>query len=213
MILKLIVLSGSKDDAEEPLQVVRFLEHGLDVFHLRKPEFSSRKMEEYIQQIPARFRKNIVIHSHYHLAKKYNLLGIHLGKTKRKSWYFKHIRLPLIKWFNPSLQISTSFHHLASLYEETFPYDYVFLSPIFDSISKSGYQSGFSHQNLGAAINRSQYRVMALGGIDLSKLIVKKNYFAGIVLSGVIWQNKNKQETYNTIRHKVIELNKDLEEV
>lgn len=214
MNLKLLVLSNSKNDPDEPVYVTQFLEHGLDVFHLRKPDFSSRQMEDYINQIPARFWGNIVIHSHYHLAKKFNLLGIHLGKTKRRSWVFKNLRLPLMRLFNPKLQITTSFHHLASLYEETFAFDYVFLSPIFDSISKSGYQSGFAHHNIGAAINRSHYKIMALGGIELEKIdFVKKSHFAGVVLSGVIWQNENKFQIYNDIRHKIMELNKDMEEV
>lgn len=214
MSLKLLVLSSAKDDPSEPMFISQFLEHGLDVFHLRKPDFSAKKIEDYIQQIPRRFWGNIVIHSHFHLAKKYNLLGIHPGKSKRRSWWFRNIRLPLLRFFNPRLQITTSFYHLSSLYEEKFPYDYVFLSPIFDSISKSGYQSGFSHYNLPAAINKSQYKVMALGGIELDKLeFVKKCHFAGVVLSGVLWQNENKLEIFKAIRHKIIELNKDIEEV
>lgn len=212
MFLKLLVLSNSKKDPDEPVYVTQFLEHGLDVFHLRKPDFSSREMDEYINQIPARFWGNIVIHSHYHLVKKYNLLGIHLGKTKRRSWFFKKFRLPYMRLTNPKLQVTTSFHHLASLYEETYPFDYVFLSPIFDSISKSGYQSGFSHHNIASAINRSHFKIMALGGIEIDKLeFVKNSHFAGVVLSGVLWQNENKIGIYNEIRHKIIELNKDLE--
>ena len=45
--------------------------------------------------------------------------------------------------------------------------DYVFLSPVFNSISKQGYEAAFTDEQLDAAARSGllDHRVMALGGI------------------------------------------------
>ena len=68
------------------------------------------------------------------------------------------------------------FHSLEELKAHKEKYDYAFLSPIFDSISKEGYKSKFSHRlhrtsqiksELISAIS-GKY-IIALGGIDEDK--------------------------------------------
>lgn len=205
--IKILLLTDTVNHEGETQLITKFFENGLDILHIRKPNMSRSKLEAYIQEIPEKFWGQIVIHGYFELAIKYKLRGIHASKSKRKSKFFKWVRLPYLRLKMPSLQVSTSFHHLASLYEETTPYDYVFLSPIFDSISKSGYQSGFSHQNLAMAVQRSKFKIMALGGVELDKIeSLSEMKFHGAVLSGVIWQSENKLEVFKAIRLKVYDL-------
>lgn len=68
--------------------------------------------------------------------------------------------------------------------------DYVFLSPIFDSISKEDYGAHFSAAQLRDYSRRRiiDRKVMALGGIDLDNLKqIKDLGFGGAVLLGDIW--------------------------
>ena len=70
-------------------------------------------------------------------------------------------------------------------------YDYLFLSPIFDSISKKGYRSAFSPEQLTKAGKEGviNERVIALGGITPEKKTAIKDWnFGGIAVLGFLWQ-------------------------
>ena len=67
--------------------------------------------------------------------------------------------------------------------------DYLFLSPIFDSISKSGYHSNFSHDELLEASKSGviDNRVIALGGVTFDKLpYLKSLHFGGVAMMGAL---------------------------
>jgi thiamine-phosphate pyrophosphorylase len=205
--MKLILVSSSSRSKEEPEIVTQLFENGLEIFHLRKHEISTRYIEEYIQQIPRKYWNQIVLHNRYQLCIKYKLKGIHLTKNKRNEKFKNKFRLWYYKWKHPSITISTSFHNLANLFEDEGEYEYVFLSPIFDSISKSGFQSAFSSHNLKMALNKSKYKIMAFGGVDITKLeIIKTMNFSGFVLSGAIWESEDKLQTFKDIKSKMAEL-------
>ncbi len=205
--LKILVLSDSKDHKDETIYVTKMFENGLDIFHLRKPEYKKSEMEEYLDHIPHKYRNQIVIHSYYDLAIKYGLKGIHLSKRKRREGWWLSVKLYYFKLRKPDIQISTSFHHLGSLFEETRNFNYVLLSPIFDSISKSGYQSGFSHQNLKLAMAKSRFKIIALGGVEENKIEqVNQMGFWGFLLSGIIWESPDPVATFNAIFYKAKEV-------
>ena len=70
--------------------------------------------------------------------------------------------------------------------------DYVFLSPIFDSISKQGYRAAFTDDELRRAHSNGiiDDRVIALGGItptNARKAIALG--FGGVAVLGDIWQS------------------------
>lgn len=65
----------------------------------------------------------------------------------------------------PGQTVSTSFHGLAQLQQEYGDLDYAFLSPIFNSISKEGYQQAFDLETLSEHVKASKYPLVALGGI------------------------------------------------
>ncbi len=102
------------------------------------------------------------------------------------------------------------FHSLKELEDCKEKYEYAFLSPIFDSISKVGYKSKFSHRlhkfsqiksELISAI--SGKNIIALGGIDEDKIeTCRKLGFAGVAVLGAIWQSKNPLEKFKRIKEK-----------
>ena len=76
--------------------------------------------------------------------------------------------------------------------------DYLFLSPIYDSISKDSYPSHFSPAQLREMADRKiiDKKVMALGGIDLDRIAQMRDYgFGGVVILGAIWNRFDIHQT------------------
>jgi thiamine-phosphate pyrophosphorylase len=163
---------------------------------------STQAMREYLGKIHSKYYNRIVIHSHHELAYKLNLKGIHLSDKHLKDNFFEAwLRMKYLKFKLPNIQISTSFHDLGGLLKSTTNYSYVFLSPIFDSISKLGYKNRFNSETLLAAIKKSQYELIALGGVDEQHIQqVKDMGFAGCAVLGSVWMSGNPVEKFKTIQ-------------
>ena len=97
------------------------------------------------------------------------------------------------------------FHSLEELTAHKGKYEYAFLSPIFDSISKVGYKSNFDFNELknSPLLRRGVggEAVIALGGIDEDKIeICREISFTGVAILGVIWNSKNPAEKFKKIK-------------
>ena len=201
--MKPIVLSSQKTVENEIQILIRFFEKGLKSFHLRKPHYSKTRMKDYLNNIPSIYHNRIVIHSHHRLAKKYNLKGIHFSSKDRKSNFKNWINIKSLKRKNPFLRVSTSFNDVSDLNKYIDLYDYVFLSPIFDSKTKNNFQSNFKEYNLTSSIQRSNYNVVALGGLDLEN--IKKAFnmgFWGCAFLSTLWNSENPVEKFEKLKLK-----------
>lgn len=177
---KLIVVSPEQDFNEETQYVANLFDSGLQLFHLRKPSYSQLQLSKYINSLPIQHHSKIVIHSHFYLTTQFSLKGIHLNEKERT----KHTEVESHKNI-----ISTSFHSIRELLSNTLKYEYVFLSPIYNSISKKGYNSSFNPQEIDLLLLNHSERVIALGGIsDANIYDVKKRGFNGAALLGYIWE-------------------------
>lgn len=107
------------------------------------------------------------------------------------------------------------FHSLEELRSFKGKYEYAFLSPIFDSISKPGYFSKFSHRSHTSLPGKRGFsqiipelipavrgkNIIALGGVDSEKIdLVRKVGFAGVALVGAIWNSKDPIERFKKIK-------------
>ena len=91
---------------------------------------------------------------------------------------------------NYSGHISASCHTLEEVQEDKKTCDYVFLSPIFDSISKEGYSSKFTPEAIREAVKADiiDKKVIALGGIDEENILRVKDFgFGGAAIMGGLW--------------------------
>lgn len=200
--MKLALISTQNRSEKELETILLFLENGLDYFHIKKPKFSLKKLEKYVEKIPIQYRDRIVLHNHHSLAVKYKLGGIHIARTDRKKPIANFIKLWLFKCLHKNLKITTSYHSLQSLLSDKKLYNYVFLSPIFDSISKKNYAPAFNERQLIFANQKSVNNIFALGGVDERHIVKAKNLgFKGVVLYGTIWnEGHNKLETFLKIK-------------
>ena len=125
--MKWIVITSPKFLQGEAHFIPRLFAHGVDLLHLRKPGASIEECSQLLDKIPQEWHNRIVLHSHFELASTYRLHGIHLNH-----------RCPQApEGFNKS--ISCSCHSLKEVVHNKPRMNYMFLSPIFDSISKEGY--------------------------------------------------------------------------
>lgn len=163
----------------EAAQIVRLLHSHVDLIHIRKPNASLEETERLILAVPPQWRNRLVLHDHHCLAMKHHLHGIHLNS-----------RNPTAPEHFP-LSVSKSCHSLEEVREQKDLFDYVSLSPIFDSISKQGYHAAFTKEQLLQA--RAQgiidAKVMALGGITFSRIAeVEAMGFGGAMILGDAWR-------------------------
>ncbi len=205
--MKIVVISPSKVRENEIKNLVQMFEAGLDSYHIRKPTFSTKQLQEYIEEIPKQFHNRIIIHSHHNLARKYNLQGVHytkkhLERNIRNWWREKMLRMSTSNFIK-----TTSHGKLSSLYDlEEMKFDYVFLSPIFDAITGK-YQSGFYEESIKAAINKTGKKIIARGGVDITRIEkIRELGFYGLALYSVIWDKENPLEEYLKIVRRCNEL-------
>ena len=170
--------------------ITLMFQSGLERLHMRKPECKIEEMRDLIKEIPACYHNRIVIHEHFDLLKDFNLCGVHLNRRNPKA----------PKGWKGHISISChSFEELAQKKEDGYifadgscnPFDYLSLSPIFDSISKQGYNSAFSIEDLNKAkldgiIDK---RVLALGGICSDNVGKALEFgFGGVMVLGDAWK-------------------------
>lgn len=167
----------------------RLLADGLGRLHLRKPDASLEETARWLEQIEPQYRRHIVVHDHHDLAREYRLGGIHLnGRNPQAPDWFVH---PIDNNKEEACTLSRSCHSIEEVRTVARDYDYVFLSPVFDSISKQGYRTTFLREELSSARDILSRNVYALGGITPERLPeVQRLGFAGAAMMGGFWLKK-----------------------
>lgn len=177
--MKLIVITTPDFFEEEARLITSLFEAGLETLHLRKPGASCKETEDLLRRIPPEYLGRIVTHEHFQLASSLKLKGIHLNG-----------RNPIVP-AGYAGHVSCSCHSLEEAAERKHSCSYVFLSPIYDSISKEGYASSYTFDSLQKARQAGiiDSKVMALGGITAERFPeINSLGFGGAVLLGDIWK-------------------------
>lgn len=163
----------------EALKITSLLDCGFDYVHIRKPDANIVDITNLIEQIPQEYHSRLKLHDKHQLAQKYNLGGVHLNRRNFVVPNFKTL-------------LSCSTHSFLEMDKalKTGLFEYVTLSPIFNSISKTGYNAAFKEKDI--INNISGKPIIALGGIKLDYVPKLVNMgFWGCAMLGEIWQNTN----------------------
>ena len=185
MSFSLIVITPEKDSLREMETICTLFEIGLKLLHLRKPTYTKNEVREYLQKIPNQFHKRIVLHDHYELIEEFDLKGAHLTEKTKQSVR----KMNALKKTKTKI-ISTSCHNYKDILKSRRKYEYIFLSPVFDSISKQGYKSNFDLENLKLFLKKRK-NIVALGGINIENIkTIKQLGFSGAAVLGSIWESK-----------------------
>ncbi|MGL5788550.1 MAG: thiamine phosphate synthase, partial [Bacteroidales bacterium] len=140
--MKLIVITSEKTYPQETEAIKQLLEAGLGALHLRKPSWSKEQTVAFLESIDPVFHNRIVLHDHYDLTGEYIVKGVHLNE--RNADQSEEV-------FSDSYVNSDTLRSIEDLEEVNDDCKYHFLSPIYDSISKEGYSSQFTKEELQKA--------------------------------------------------------------
>lgn len=181
--MRFIVITSPDFLPGEAALIARLFDCGLDTLHLRKPGSSVESCARLLDAVPAEYHGRIVTHDHFTLCRDYGLQGVHLNS-----------RNPAAPGFVLSGRgrhtLSASCHSVAEVLRRKPGVDYVFMSPVFDSISKQGYGAAYTDEQLdrAAADGTIDDRVIALGGVSLGRLPVLRRWrFGGAAFLGDVW--------------------------
>lgn len=151
--------------------------------HIRKPEATAEEIKTLIAGIPLPLRHRLSLHDHFEIAEPLGVGGVHLNSRNPyppEAWK----GVISCSTHDPGTALSI----LSSAEEKTGrEFDYIFLSPIFPSLSKPGYLPQYSFEELKAAASE---RVYALGGVTAENLpIIKEAGFGGAAMLTDAWQH------------------------
>lgn len=189
--MKLILITPPHFFPQEADALNYLLENTSFRLHIRKPKASKDALEKLIQQIDEKFYSRVVLHDAHSLALKYPLGGIHLNKR------------------NPTAPdkyagtISSSCHSWNEVLSYRNTVNYLFISPLYDSISKQGYSQAFTESQLQEAQEKGwiDQRVIGLGGIAPDKIPLLKSYgFGGVAVLGYVWKDFIETLDYSSLQ-------------
>lgn len=178
--MKLVVITRP-DFFEGETDIVNDLfRSGMERLHLRKPKASEDELSAWLQSIDRQHYGRIVLHDCFSLVEKFSLGGVHLNS-----------RNPEAPENIQGITVSRSCHSIDEVAEHKGRCNYLFLSPIYDSISKEGYGAAFSCIELKRAAEEGiiDSQVFALGGVSLEHIPeIRSLGFGGAAVLGALWQ-------------------------
>ncbi|MFN8416605.1 MAG: thiamine phosphate synthase [Cytophagaceae bacterium] len=151
--------------------------------HFRKPSYSKEEYSKELSLLSPLAISKTMLHEHHELALDFDVKGIH---------YKSHQAIHPIA---SKLISSKSFHDFDSLLDEGHRHHYVFISPLFSSISKEGYTSPFTSDEIKIKLieaSNKNISVIGLGGISDTNIEQWEKWnLAGVGLLGTIWNSEN----------------------
>lgn len=187
--MRLIVISAPSHVKGEEKLVSGMVHAGLDTFHLRRPSWTSKQHREYLETYSADIRRRIVVHHAHELVQPSQLkVNMSLVRTDQQRTIGKHFAVnffsrlqgyhftvksrPVLPFLAPEKHTaSLSLHTLSELELPLQGMEYAFLSPIFDSISKAGYNAAFEPKSLQSAVQSARCPIIALGGNNVPSIL------------------------------------------
>jgi thiamine-phosphate pyrophosphorylase len=193
----MIVITNPVPIANEIDTIHSLFKRGLELLHIRKPDFSAAQMRSFLSEIKSDLKEQLVLHSHHHLASAFGINRIHFSESERKKTLSLFGKFPFETYKTKGFHLSTSVHTIEDFNTLKNTFEYAFLSPVFPSISKENY---FSKTDLFEAVkNRTNYttKLIALGGIESKNTeYTLENGFDNVALLGTIWNQNNPIENF-----------------
>ncbi len=177
------------------------LDNGLDLLHIRKYGLPDEELISYVRQISTEQHHKLVLHSHRHLAGRLGIKRIHFNEADRRSLAHEPI--------NEDYLISTSVHHIDDFNLLSAYWEYAFLSPLYQSISKPEKSRNEEVFQQLKKRNNHQVKLVGLGGIALENIENTLNQpVDAIALLGAIWLAEHPIEAFLKCKNLLAQLKK-----
>lgn len=150
------------------------------IVHIRKPYMTDMDFARYLNKFSHAERQRFVAHQHYKIACDYGLRYFHSPTRLREAHLADNFMQ--FKLFSTSTHSWDEFNQLDKAYSAAF------LSPVFPSISKTGY--GVAERIKLKGRSNWHTQLIALGGIDRQRIATLVNSdFDDFALCGAVWQS------------------------
>ena len=151
---------------------------------MRKPNYSVEELRQFLSKVYPEFRSRLVLHQQHQVTNEFGISRIHFTESARAA-------LDLESTNNNDVYIkSTSIHTMADFNQLESCFEYAFLSPIYQSISKPDYKSDLDAVKAITQRTNCKTKLVALGGISIEN--IEKTYqlrFDDVALLGSIWNS------------------------
>jgi len=182
-----IIISHPAYQKEESSLINQLFEVGMPIFHLRKPIATEQEVKTMLEQIKPEYRARIVLNQFYHLSEEFGIHRFHFSTDRRNKGEHND-------WKKEGNVLSTSTHSFEEYKKLDSCFDYAFLSPVFDSISKPFYKKVQFEIDRN---EKSKIELIALGGIEAANCLkLKDKGFDGIAVLGSVWNKLEPIQSY-----------------
>jgi thiamine-phosphate pyrophosphorylase len=196
---QLILISNPTPVPDEANLINELFNEGLQLFHLRKPDYPLDELKKITDRIKPEYYDRIVLPAS--LLKEANA---DLPPSK-KVHFFEYLRMETKPEIFSELKeqgytLSTSIHDSTAYHLLLSEFEYVFFGPVFDSISKQGYHA-MNKEQLTVLQQKGKTKIIALGGINETNCSLALEYgFDGVAVLGAVWQSEHPLATFKKIR-------------
>lgn len=189
----MIVITNPNPVINEINTIHSLFENGLELFHVRKPDFSEAEIKGFLLEIKPDYRHRLVLHSHHQLATEFGINRIHFTEKTRKKMTNESMK----NWKENGFILSTSIHQMDAFEALSDVFDYAFFGPVFKSISKPDYHSNIDFKKELEHRTNNKTALIALGGITSDKIKTALEYgFDEVALLGTIWNSNHPIENF-----------------
>ncbi len=192
---EIVIISPFAPVEKEAYFINCFFKLGLDYYFVRHPTATPRQLTEIQRGVAEPYRNRLI----FHYTNRYlNPERVHLHESLRNELKEGWVRSMVGK----GIFVSTSVHDPFSLRYLPDYYHFAFISPLFNSISKPGYQAE-DKDIWNAPVYKGNVKLMALGGIQYDNLhLPLSHHFDGVALLGVVCNTPNPIAAFERIMHK-----------
>jgi thiamine-phosphate pyrophosphorylase len=191
----LIVISDHQLYLRESAEINRLFESGMELYHIRHHNISEEDLRGLIAGVESDYLPRVVANHNHDIARSMGIQRFHFTEEDRKKWEKK-------KWKNRSESeiYSTSVHSLETFNELPDFFEYAFISPVFDSISKPGCKA--VRFDLSQRNSEKPIKLIGLGGIHSANIHDAMDLgYDGFAVLGSIWESEEPVKAFQKIRN------------
>ena len=191
-----IVLSAPGPVAQEATLIHALFAAGMALFHIRKPGYSEKEVQQLLTQIDPEYYDRIALHQHHQVAKPAGIKRLHFPERIRLQQQEQTLQDLIANGYT----LSTSIHDQDSYYRLSGAFAYTFFGPYAPSISKPGYVGATGTKDI-TGISKQGTALIAIGGLQAVNLREPLSTgFDGIAVLGSVWKDEKVTDNFKQLQ-------------
>jgi thiamine-phosphate pyrophosphorylase len=196
--MQLIVVTSSDEQAGEAELLGELFRSGMRRLLVSKPSWSHDRVRVLLQSLPAGLLPHVTLDGHFGLAEELGVGGMALSDRASDEQRREFERVCRLR---PTVQPCGRFHTLDGLARKADAFSEAWLSPVFESISKTGHRPPFRIEKIREAVKSLPIPAVALGGVRADRIgELARSGFSSAAVSGAIWGAGDPVEALEELR-------------